>query len=115
MITTNIKKQLYIGLASALAAAAAYGATQTIARFVVTSTAPASVSATWTIFFGMIFLLFMSLNNIKMLSMHTVRQLNLRQKILTYFMITRGQLLMQQETLRSSQKRHSLYTNVLLS
>ncbi len=49
----------------ALAAAAAYGATQTIARSIVTGTAPASVSATWTIFFGMIFLFFMSLNNIK--------------------------------------------------
>ena len=61
----QIKKQVYIGLASALAAAAAYGATQTIARSIVTSTAPASVSATWTIFFGMIFLFFMSLNNIK--------------------------------------------------
>jgi drug/metabolite transporter (DMT)-like permease len=67
MAITNdkIKKQIYIGLASALAAAAAYGATQTIARSIVTGTAPASVSATWTIFFGMIFLFFMSLNNIK--------------------------------------------------
>lgn len=67
MAITNdkVKKQVYIGLASALAAAAAYGATQTIARSIVTTTAPASVSATWTIFFGMIFLFFMSLNNIK--------------------------------------------------
>ena len=61
----QVKRQVYIGLASAVAAAAAYGATQTIARSLVTTAAPASVSATWTIFFGMIFLFFMSLNNIK--------------------------------------------------
>jgi drug/metabolite transporter (DMT)-like permease len=54
-----------IGLASALAASAAYGTTQTIARSLVTGTAPASVSATYTIFFGMFLLLAMSAPNLR--------------------------------------------------
>lgn len=59
-----IQRQVLIGLLSALAAAAAYGATQTIARSLVTTTAPASVSATWTIFFGMLILFGMSFRNL---------------------------------------------------
>jgi drug/metabolite transporter (DMT)-like permease len=62
---TNNKKQVYIGLASAVAAAAAYGATQTIARSVVTGVASPAVSATWTIFFGVLFLFIMSIKNLK--------------------------------------------------
>ncbi len=50
-----------IGLLCAVAGAAAYGTGHAIARHVVTRAAPAPVTATYTLFFGMLFLLVISL------------------------------------------------------
>ncbi len=50
-----------IGLLCAVAGAAAYGTGHVIARHVVTRAAPAPVTATYTLFFGMLFLLVISL------------------------------------------------------
>ena len=49
-----------IGLLCAVAGAAAYGTSHAIARYVVTSAAPAPVTAAYTLFFGMLFLLLIS-------------------------------------------------------
>jgi drug/metabolite transporter (DMT)-like permease len=49
-----------IGLLCAVAGAAAYGTSHVIARHIVTSSAPAPVTATYTLFFGMLFLLVVS-------------------------------------------------------
>jgi len=49
-----------IGLLCAVAGAAAYGTGHVIARHVVTRAAPAPVTATYTLFFGMLFLLVIS-------------------------------------------------------
>ena len=46
------RSPVVIGLASALLAAVAYGVTQTMARHLVTNSAPFQVGATYTIFFG---------------------------------------------------------------
>ena len=54
-----------IGLASALLAAAAYGVTQTLARHLITTSAPFQVGATYTILFGMIILAVMSSRSLK--------------------------------------------------
>ncbi len=54
-----------IGLASALLAAAAYGVTQTLARHLITTSAPFQVGATYTILFGMIILAAMSSTSLK--------------------------------------------------
>jgi drug/metabolite transporter (DMT)-like permease len=50
-----------IGLLCAVAGAAAYGTGHAVARHVVTRSAPAPVAATYTLFFGMLFLLVVSL------------------------------------------------------
>ncbi len=50
-----------IGLFCAVAGAAAYGTGHAIARHVVTRAAPAPVTATYTLFFGMLFLFVVSL------------------------------------------------------
>ena len=54
-----------VGLLCAVAAAAVYGTSHTIARYVVTQAAPASVTAAYTIFFGMLFLFFISVPHLK--------------------------------------------------
>ena len=62
--SAKLRRQIIIGLLSALAAAVAYGVTQTIARSLVTTTVPATVTATYTIFFGMLILFVMSFRNL---------------------------------------------------
>ncbi len=59
------RSPVVIGLASALLAAVAYGVTQTMARHLVTNSAPFQVGATYTIFFGMLILFVMSGRNLK--------------------------------------------------
>ena len=54
-----------IGLLCAVAGAAAYGTGHVIARHVVTNAAPAPVTATYTLFFGMLFLLVISVPHLK--------------------------------------------------
>ena len=54
-----------VGLLCAVAAAAAYGTSHAIARYVVTNTAPAPVTAAYTLFFGVLFLLVLSVPHLK--------------------------------------------------
>ncbi len=54
-----------IGLLCAVAGAAAYGTGHAIARHVVTTAAPAPVTATYTLFFGMLFLFVISVPHLK--------------------------------------------------
>jgi len=54
-----------VGLLCAVAAAAAYGTTHAVARYVVTNAAPAPVTAAYTIFFGMLFLFVISVPHLK--------------------------------------------------
>ncbi len=54
-----------MGLLCAVAGAAAYGTGHAIARHVVTTAAPAPVTATYTLFFGMLFLFVISVPHLK--------------------------------------------------
>ena len=58
-------RRVAIGLLCAVAGAAAYGTGHAIARHVVTRVAPAPVTATYTLFFGMLFLLVISVPHLK--------------------------------------------------
>ncbi len=58
-------RRVAIGLLCAVAGAAAYGTGHVIARHVVTSAAPAPVTAAYTLFFGMLFLLSVSVPHLK--------------------------------------------------
>lgn len=58
-------RRVAIGLLCAVAGAAAYGTGHAIARHVVTRAAPAPVTATYTLFFGMLFLLVISVPHLK--------------------------------------------------
>ncbi len=54
-----------VGLLCAVASAAAYGTAHAIARYVVTTAAPAPVTAAYTIFFGMLVLFVISVPHLK--------------------------------------------------
>ena len=59
------RRTVLLGLLCATGAAAAYGAAHAIARHVVTSAAPAPVTATYTLFFGMLMLFAISARHLR--------------------------------------------------
>jgi drug/metabolite transporter (DMT)-like permease len=63
--TPRWRGPVFVGLASALLAAAAYGVTQTLARHLVTTSAPPQVGAVYTILFGMLILFGMSVRSMR--------------------------------------------------